>query len=89
MAGYKSKAQIIGDMLTCADDGASVSDMIQQSSTSHNRITSILRVLLSQGLMEHRASPDGRRYHTSSKGRNFLQVYREFQRFSEDFGMTI
>ncbi len=89
MAGYKSKVQIIGDMLTCAGDGASVSDMIQQSSTSYNRISSILGILISQGLMEQCARRDGRKYQTSSKGQNFLQEYRAFQRFSENYGMTI
>lgn len=89
MVGYKSKVQIIGDMLTCAGDGASVSDMIQQSSTSYNRASSILGVLISQGLMEQCAGCDGRRYHTSNKGRNFLQEYKKFQRFSENFGMAI
>lgn len=89
MVGYKSKAQIIGDMLTCANDGASVSDMIQKSSTSHSRVSSILGTLISRGLMEQCTSCDNRRYHTSNKGRNFLQEYKKFQRFSENFGMTI
>ena len=73
-------------MLACAGEGASVSDMTREASASHNRISSILGMLVSSGLMEQRG---GRLYRTSAKGRNFLQEYRTFQRFSETFGMNI
>ena len=89
MAGYRTKVQIVGDILACAGNGASVSEMVRRTNTSHNRLSTILGILVSQGLMEQDDNGCGRRYQTSAKGRDFLQEYQTFQKFSENYGMVI
>ena len=58
MAEYRTHMKIIGDILATTrddlqdEDGASVTYLIRKANISHSRISTILKTLVSQGLLE-------------------------------------
>ncbi len=95
MAAYRTHMKIIEDILTTADDslryddGATVTYLIRNANISHVRIIKILKILVTQGLLEQVDSKRARKYRISTTGRQFLQEYRTFAKFSENFGLVI
>ncbi len=95
MAEYRTHMKIIGDILSTTrddlqdDDGASVTYLIRKANISHSRISRILKTLVSQGLLEQVESQGTNRYKISQTGREFLQAYRTFSTFADNFGLTI
>lgn len=87
--------KIIGDILSTTrddlqdDDGASVTYLIRKANISHSRISRILKTLVSQGLLEQIESQGASKYKISQTGREFLQAYRTFSTFADNFGLTI
>ena len=87
--------RIIGDILYATRDdpqdenGASVTYLIRKANISHSRISRILEVLVSQGLLEQVKSQRTSKYKISQTGREFLQAYYTFARFADSFGLTI
>ena len=87
--------KIIGDILTTTrddlqdDDGASVTYLIRRANISHERISRILKNLVSQGLLEQVDSQGACKYKISSSGREFLQAYQTFSKFADNFGLAI
>lgn len=92
---YRTHMKIIGDILTTTRDdlpdeqGASITYLIRKANISHSRISKILSILVSQGLLEQTNSNGTFRYKISSVGRDFLQAYSTFNRFADSFGLTI
>jgi predicted transcriptional regulator len=95
MAEYRTHMKIIGDILSTTrddlqdDDGASVTYLIRKANISHSRISRILKTLVSQGLLEQVESQGTNKYKISQTGREFLQAYRTFSTFADNFGLTI
>ena len=95
MAEYRTRIKIIGDILdTVRDDiegeqGASVTYLIKKTSVPHPRLTKILRMLVTQGLMEMDRTGGPGKYRISQSGREFLQAYHTFTDFASDFGLNI
>ena len=87
--------KIIGDILaTTRDDlqdeeGATVTYLIRKANISHSRISTILKTLVSQGLLEQIDAQGSNRYKISPSGREFLQAYYTFTNFAENFGLSI
>ena len=95
MAEYRTHMKIIGDILTTAqddlqcEDGATVTYLIRKANVSHSRISRMLKMLVSHGLLERVDSGGTNRYRISQSGREFLHEYRVFTRFAEHFGLSI
>ena len=95
MAEHRTHMRIIGDILYATRDdpqdenGASVTYLIRKANISHSRISRILEVLVSQGLLEQVKSQRTSKYKISQTGREFLQAYYTFARFADSFGLTI
>jgi predicted transcriptional regulator len=95
MTEYRTHMKIIGDILSTTrddlqdEDGASVTYLIRRANISHSRISRILKVLVSQGLLEQTDSHGSNKYRISQSGREFLQAYYTFTRFADNFGLTI
>lgn len=87
--------KIIGDILyTTRDDlldeeGVTVTYLIRKANISHSRISRILKTLVSQGLLEQVESDGTNKYKISNSGREFLQAYKTFSSFADNFGLTI
>ena len=95
MAEYRTHMQIIGEILyTTRDDlrdeeGATVTYLIRKANISHSRISRILKTLVSQGLLERRENHGSNKYKISQSGREFLQAYKAFTQFANNFGLSI
>lgn len=95
MVEYRTRIKIIGDILaTVRDDieseqGVSVTQLIKKTNVPHKRISRILKMLVTQGLMEMSKSGGSNKYKISQSGREFLQAYHTFTEFANDFGLNI
>lgn len=95
VAAYRTHVRIIGDILTTTKDdaldeeGASVTQLIRKANLSHKRISKLLDVLVSQGLLEQTSSERTCKYKISEKGMEFLKAYHEFKEFADNFGLKI
>ncbi len=95
MAEYRTHMKIIGDILATTrddlqdEDGASVTYLIRKANISHSRISTILKTLVSQGLLEKVDNQGSKKYKISDPGREFLQAYYTFTNFANDFGLSI
>ncbi|MDX1441044.1 MAG: winged helix-turn-helix domain-containing protein [Nitrosopumilaceae archaeon] len=95
MAEYRTHMKIIGDILSTTrddlqdEDGATVTYLIRKANVSHSRISRILQTLVSQGLLEKVDSQGSNKYKISQTGRDFLQAYKTFSGFANNFGLTI
>ena len=87
--------KIIGDILSTTrddlqdEDGASVTYLIRKANISHSRISTILKTLVSQGLLEKVDNQGSNKYKISENGREFLQAYYTFTNFADNFGLSI
>ena len=95
MVTYRTHIKIVGEILDTTMDsvdeheGASITHLIRKAKVSHGRLSRILGILVSQGLLEQVNSKGSCRYKISSSGQEFLSAYKTFRDFSEDFGLTI
>ena len=95
MAEYRTHMKIIGDILATTrddlqdEDGATVTYLIRKANISHSRISRILKTLVSHGLLEQVGNQGANKYKISQTGREFLQAYRTFSTFADNFGLTI
>ena len=95
MVTYRTKIEIVGDILISAhenaieQDGISIIQLIRQANISHGRLSKILSNLVSQGLLEQVNSTRACKYKISGLGRDFLNEYKKFNKFTSDFGLTI
>ena len=95
MGLYRAQIVIVTDILdvvqkdTFDNDGASVTRLVRQANISHGRLSKILKNLVSQGLLEQVNSDRANKYKISMSGREFLQAYKTFSKFTDGFGLTI
>ena len=95
MAEYRTHMKIIGDILATTrddlqdEDGATVTYLIRKANISHSRISTILKTLVSQGLLEKVDNQGSNKYKISQNGREFLQAYYSFTNFANNFGLSI
>jgi len=95
MGEYRTQMMIIGDILSTTrdyhqdEDGSTVTYLIRKANISHSRISTILKTLVSQGLLERGDAQGSNRYKISQSGREFLQAYNSFTNFTDNFGLNI
>tara|TARA_B110001454_G_scaffold81805_1_gene78736 strand:+ start:54 stop:341 length:288 start_codon:yes stop_codon:yes gene_type:complete len=95
MVEYRTQMKIIGDILSTTkndlqdEDGSTVTYLIRKANISHSRISTILKTLVSQGLLEQGDYHGSNRYKISQSGREFLQAYNSFTNFTDNFGLNI
>ena len=71
------------------EDGATVTYLIRKANIAHSRISTILKTLVSQGLLEKVDNQGFNKYKISQPGREFLQAYYTFTNFADNFGLSI
>ncbi len=95
MTGHRTHMKIIGDILYTTRDnlqgeeGVTITHLIRKANISHVRISRILKLLISQGLLEQTESRGSNKYKISQSGREFLQAYYTFTKFADSFGLAI
>lgn len=75
---YRSRADIVADMLRVAQEGAIKTKIMYQGFLSFPQLKEYLELLKDSGLLEY--SREEGKYHTIEKGRRFLKLYDEVGR---------
>ncbi len=91
---YRSKMRILVDMMRSIQGegelGAGPTKVLYAANLSHDRLTQYLDELLEKELIiEAGSEGEGKIYHLSEKGREFLEEFVKIERFSEAFGIDI
>jgi predicted transcriptional regulator len=95
MGAYRTQMKIIGNILSTTKDdlqdenGATVTYLIKKANIPHSRISRLLKTLVLQGLLEQANLQGSNRYKISQSGREFLQAYNSFTKFTDNFGLNI
>lgn len=74
---YRSRADIVADMLEVAKDGAIKTRIMYRALLSFPQLKEYLELLTDSGLLEYR---EDRMYYTTERGRHFLKMYAEVGR---------
>lgn len=75
---YRSRADIVADMLEVAKDGAIKTRIMYRVLLSFPQLKEYLELLTNSGLFEYRE--EEREYYTTERGRHFLKMYAEVGR---------
>lgn len=92
-AGYRTHVSIIADILSTAkqysfegyENGATVTHLIRQANVPHQRLGSMVSLLMQTGLLYE----DSAKYRISEKGIQFLKAYHDFKDFAQSFGLKV
>ncbi len=93
MASYRTSMQIIGDLLTAAEqsgqEGIKTTALITKANLPHSRLSKFLSNLTGSGLI-NKIEFDGKyTFVITPKGRQYLESYEKFANFAESFGLDL
>jgi len=92
---YRNRLRIIADVLSAAmsfsgEGGASPTALMRRSNLSHHGLEQLLSQLLSAGfMMEKKEERGSTRYLVSARGCEYLAQYRQFESFTESYGLHL
>lgn len=72
---YRSRMDIVADMLHVAQDGAIKTRIMYRSFLSFPQLKEYLELMTDSGLLDY--SEEERKYRTTNKGRHFLKIYHQ------------
>lgn len=81
MGNYRSRLDIIADVLKAASDGAKKTWIMYKSNLSYELLTKYLEEIVAAELIVFEANTQ--KYVITSKGREFLRKYKEYWRHSK------
>lgn len=93
MVAYRTSMQIVSDLLTVTEqsglDGINVTSLLTKANLSHSRLGKFLNNLTGAGLI-NRIEFDGKNvFVITSKGRQYLESYKNFQNLADSFGLDL
>jgi len=93
MVTYRTSMQIVSDLLTVTEQsgvsGINVTSLLTKANLSHSRLGKFLDNLTGAGLM-NRIEFDGKNvFVITSKGRQYLESYKNFQNLADSFGLDL
>ena len=93
MTPYRTSMQIIGDLLIATketgDEGIRTTRLLSKANLSHSRLTTFLENLTGSGLV-NKIEYDGKNtFVITSKGRKYLNSYRQFANIAGSFGLDL
>ena len=93
MVAYRTSMQIVSDLLTVTEQsgvsGINVTSLLTKANLSHSRLGKFLDNLTGAGLM-NRIEFDGKNvFVITSKGRQYLESYKNFQNLADSFGLDL
>ena len=93
MVAYRTSMQIVSDLLTVTEQsgasGINVTSLLTKANLSHSRLGKFLNNLTGAGLI-NRIEFDGKNvFVISSKGRQYLESYKNFQNLADSFGLDL
>ena len=93
MVAYRTSMQIVSDLLTVTEQsgvsGINVTSLLTKANLSHSRLGKFLNNLTGAGLI-NRLEFDGKNvFVITSKGRQYLDSYKNFQNLADSFGLDL
>ncbi len=93
MVAYRTSMQIVSDLLTVTEQsgvsGINVTSLLTRANLSHSRLGKFLNNLTGAGLI-NRIEFDGKNvFVITSKGRQYLESYKNFQNLADSFGLDL
>jgi predicted transcriptional regulator len=93
MVAYRTSMQIVSDLLTVTEqsgvNGINVTSLLTKANLSHSRLGKFLDNLTGAGLI-NRIEFDGKNvFVITSKGRQYLESYKNFQNLADSFGLDL
>ena len=93
MANYRSSMQIVSDLLVATEqsgqEGIKTTHLLTKANLSHSRLTKFIENLTGAGLI-NKIEYDGKNtFVITSKGRQYLESYKQFSNFTGSFGLEL
>ena len=90
----RGRVRIISDLLTTLmgsgpESVTSITTLVRRCNVSQLRLQRLLKELVSAGMVRPVDSAGGPGYTLTTKGREFLDEYKEFEKFAESFGLRL
>ncbi len=93
MVNYRSSMQIVSDLLVATEqsgqEGIKTTHLLTKANLSHSRLTKFIENLTGAGLI-NKIDYDGKNtFVITSKGRQYLESYKQFSNFTGSFGLEL
>ena len=93
MVTYRTSMQIVADLLDATQlsgqEGIKTTSLLTKANLSHSRLSKFLKNLTGAGLI-NRIEFDGKNtFVITSKGRQYLESYRNFSSIAQSFGLEL
>ncbi|MCH8022713.1 MAG: winged helix DNA-binding protein [Thaumarchaeota archaeon] len=71
------------------DDGARLTQVLRRTNITYRRMTEIVDKLLRSGLILEAHTRNGRKYHITDRGIEYVMEYNKFKDYASAFGLKI
>ena len=93
MVNYRSSMQIVSDLLVATEqsgqEGIKATHLLTKANLSHSRLTKFIENLTGAGLI-NKIEYDGKNtFVITSKGRQYLESYKQFSDFTGSYGLEL
>ena len=93
MVNYRSSMQIVADLLVATEqygqDGIKTTHLLTKANLSHSRLTKFIENLTGAGLI-NKIEYDGKNtFVITTKGRQYLESYKQFSDFTGSYGLDL
>ncbi len=90
---YRNGVRIIGDVLRIVNEsgihGINITQLITKANLSYNKLSKLSKQLVSAGLIEERSKDGKHVYLITSKGKEYLEAYKQFEELTSSFGLEL
>ena len=93
MVNYRSSMQIVADLLVATEqygqEGIKTTHLLTKANLSHSRLTKFIENLTGAGLI-NKIEYDGKNtFVITTKGRQYLESYKQFSNFTGSYGLEL
>jgi len=93
MVAYRSSMQIVRDLLSVTEEsgvgGINVTALLTKANLSHSRLSKFIDNLTGAGLINKIAFDGKNTFVITSKGKQYLETYVQFQSLADSFGLEL
>ena len=93
MVSYRTSMQIVGDLLTAAEEsgqeGIKTTALISKANVPHSRLSKLVSNLIGSGLINKIEFNGKHTFVITQKGRQYLESYAKFANIAQSFGLEL
>jgi len=90
---YRNSVRIVGDVLRIADEsgltGVNLTSLLRKANLSYGRLSNVATRLMQAGLIDEQVQEGQRIYLITSRGRDYLHKYQQFETIAGSFGLKL